>query len=117
MTTIAMTAIASPPAWGTLQEALVQRRPVRLTYHGRQRTVCPHALGWKNNRAMVLAYQTAEPAQPIAPQPGWRNFFVDEIDHATLADPATRWETAHSYNASHPFNAIDHLTIAVPGPA
>ena len=56
MTTIS----ARPPAWDTLEAALRQRRPVRLTYHGRQRTVCPHALGWKNNKAMLLAYQTAQ---------------------------------------------------------
>ncbi|MGI8751861.1 MAG: WYL domain-containing protein [Acidimicrobiales bacterium] len=51
------TTTARPPAWDILEQALRQRRPVRLTYHGRQRTVCPHALGWKNSRAMVLAYQ------------------------------------------------------------
>lgn len=46
------------PAWATLEHALRQRRPVQLSYHGRERTVCPHALGWKNNKAMLLAYQT-----------------------------------------------------------
>ncbi|MGH9012687.1 MAG: WYL domain-containing protein [Acidimicrobiia bacterium] len=107
--------IAAPPAWGTLEDALRQRRPVRLTYHGRQRTVCPHALGWKRGRAMLLGYQTSEHTQPVAPRPGWRNFYLDEIDDAVLAEPATTWQTADNYNASHPFSAIDHVTIAVPG--
>ncbi len=108
------TTVARPPAWDTLEEALRQRRPVHLTYHGRRRTVCPHALGWKNDRAMLLAYQseTDTTARPD-PHHGWRNFFVDDIDHSELADPASTWQTADNYNASHPFNAIDQLAIAV----
>ena len=110
MTTIT----ARPPAWDTLEQALRQRRPVRLTYHGRERTVCPHALGWKNGSALLLAYQSAGPAHNAAePKQGWRNLFVEEICDATLADPATTWETADNYNTSRPFNSIDQLSIAV----
>jgi len=112
-----MTSTAAPLAWGILEAALRQRRPVRLTYHGRQRTVCPHALGWKNDRAMLLAFQAAGPAHADAPVPeprqGWRNLFVEEIDDVTLAEPATTWETAENYNPSRPFNSIDQLIIAV----
>ena len=104
-------------AWDTLEAALRQRRPVRLTYHGRQRTVCPHALGWKNDRAMLLAYQSAVQAPaaalPAEPRQGWRNLFVDDICDVALAGPAAAWETADNYNASSPFNSIDHLIIAV----
>jgi hypothetical protein len=112
MTTVA----ARPPAWDTLEAALDQRRPVRLTYHGRQRTVCPHALGWKNDKAMLLAYQSGTQTNgslPPGPRQGWRNLFVDDICDVTLADPAASWETADNYNASHPFNSIDELSIAV----
>jgi len=113
-----MTATAArPPAWDTLEAALRQRRAVQLSYHGRPRTVCPHALGWKNDKAMLLAYQTANPTStqdsPADPRKQWRNLFVDDIDDVTLADPATTWETADNYNASQPFNAIDQLAIAI----
>jgi len=108
---------ARPPAWDALEAALRQQRPVRLTYHGRQRTVCPHALGWKNDKAMLLAYQSAAQAHagalPPGPRQGWRNLFVDDICDVTLAGPAAAWETADNYNASHPFNAIDQLSIAI----
>ncbi|MCA1682049.1 MAG: WYL domain-containing protein [Actinobacteria bacterium] len=110
------TAASRPPAWDTLETALRQRCPVQLTYHGRKRTVCPHALGWKNNRAMLLAYQTGqhdtEPL-PDQPRPGWRNLLIADIHEAALADPASPWETADNYNATHPFNSIDHLSIAI----
>ncbi|MGI8807474.1 MAG: WYL domain-containing protein [Acidimicrobiales bacterium] len=109
-----MTTATRPLAWGVLEQALHQRRPVRLTYHGRQRTVCPHALGWKNGRALLLAYQSAGPIQNGAePRQGWRNLFVDDISDATLADAATAWESAENYNASHPFHVIDQLSVAV----
>jgi len=107
----------APSVWDALETALRQRRPVRLTYHGRQRTVCPHALGWKNDKAMLLAYQAAGQAPAGAPTPGprqgWRNLFVDEICDVAIADPADAWETADNYDASHPFNSIDELSIAV----
>ncbi|MCA1681734.1 MAG: WYL domain-containing protein [Actinobacteria bacterium] len=108
---------ASRSAWDTLEAALRQRRPVRLTYHGRQRTVSPHALGWRNDKAMLLAYQSAGKAPagalPPGPRQGWRNLFVDDICNIAIADPATAWETAENYNASSPFNSIDRLRIAV----
>mgnify|MGYP001796208409 CR=1 FL=1 len=111
-----ITAAARPPAWDILAAALAQRRPVRLTYHGRQRTVCPHALGWKNDKAMLLAYQSSEQTSTGAlpgPRQGWRNLFVDEICDVTLAGPAAAWETADNYNAASPFNSIDRLSLAI----
>lgn len=46
-----------PPAWTVLQHAIRQRLPVALAYHGHIRVVCPHALGWKNQKPLLLAYQ------------------------------------------------------------
>ena len=37
---------------------------------------------------------------------------MDEVDRVVAAEPAT-WGTADSYNATHPFNAIDELSIAI----
>ncbi len=105
-----------PAAWDALEAALRQRRAVRVSYHGHQRLICPHALGWKNGKAMLLGYQTGghTTAATLAADPThrWRNFFVDDIDIVT-ADDATSWQTAANYNPEHPFNAIDELAIAV----
>ena len=120
MTTPAITAMgatAVAASWVTLQAALHARRPVGLTYHGRHRIVCPHALGWKNHRPMLLAYQTSgstttnEPATETQPQ--WRCMYIDEIDRIDTADPASPWQTAATYNPDRPFPNIDHVTIAI----
>jgi len=105
-----------PPAWAALEAALRQRRPVGVAYHGTQRLLCPHALGWKNNRPMLLAYQsggqTSTGALNVDPRKRWRCLFVDEVDQLVVAEPAP-WATADNYNATHPFNAIDEVTIAI----
>lgn len=113
-----MTTATLPAAWAPLEAALRQRRPVRLCYKGSERLVCPHALGWKNGRAMLLAYQadphTTTGALPADPRRQWRNMLVDHIDQVLAADPASTWQTADNYNHAHPFNSIDNLTIAIP---
>ena len=110
------TTTSLPAAWAALEAALRQRRPVRVSYHGHQRLICPHALGWKNGKAMLLGYQTGGHTTtgtlPAAANNRWRNFYIDDID-AVTAEHATTWQTAPNYNPAHPFNAIDELTVAV----
>jgi len=52
-----MTTTTPTPTWQLLHEALTTRRRVQIHYHGHDRIICPHVLGWKNNRPKVLAYQ------------------------------------------------------------
>jgi hypothetical protein len=110
---------ALPEAWADLEGALRARRPVLVYYHGRWRLICPHALGWKDRKPMLLGYQTggetSTGALPADPTKRWRCFFVDEVEKVVVADQAAPWVTADNYNASHPFNAIDYISVAVPG--
>jgi hypothetical protein len=119
-----MTAANLPPAWAVLEKALRQRRPVHVSYHGRRRLLCPHALGWKTGRPMLLGYQTggqtSTGALPADPRQRWRCLFVDEMDQVVV-DLATPWGTADNYNPDHPFPAIDEVAVAIssagpPGP-
>lgn len=108
---------AQPTAWAALEAALRQRRPVLVGYHARQRLVCPHALGWKNDRPMLLAYQsggeTTMGTLPADPRKRWRCLFIDEIDFVGAADATSAWGTADNYNPSHPFHVIDSVTVAI----
>jgi hypothetical protein len=106
-----------PVAWSLLEKALRERRPVVVSYHGRERLICPHALGWSNGRPLVLGYQTggqtSTGALALDPRRRWRCMFVDEIDQVAQADPASLWQSADNYNCSHPFPAADDVAIAV----
>ena len=106
-----------PAAWAPLQAALQARHPVFVSYHGRQRIVCPHALGWKAGRPMLLAYQTGGHTStgtlPADPRQRWRCLYVDEIDDTSATDPASAWQTADNYNHARPFPAIDEVTLAI----
>ena len=117
MTQTITTIPARPWAWEPLETALRQRRPLHLTYHSRQRLISPHALGWKDDRPMLLAYQTPTAtdttAAPTAPRPGWRCKYIDQIEAIDTAGPDSPWVTASNYNPTRPFPAIDHVTIAI----
>ncbi len=102
-----------PPSWALLEQALTNRQPIRLHYHGHERVVCPHALGWKNGRAKVLAYQTAGTTSngqlPDDPRQRWRSLYIDEIDTPQPTDGA--WQTGP--NATTTSNCIDEIAVTV----
>lgn len=104
-----------PPAWAVLEQALIERRPVLACYHGHQRLLCPHTLGWKDGRPKVLSYQVGGPTTqgslPNDPRQRWRSMFVDEIEDPVITDG--RWETADNY--SQHSNGIDHVEAQVGG--
>lgn len=106
-----------PTVWATLDNALSTRRPVWVSYHGRWRLLCPHALGWRAGRAMVLGYQTGGQTSTgtLNPDPNkrWRLLYVDEIDEVAAADPASSWGSANNYNASRPFPVAVEMCSAV----
>lgn len=88
-----------PDAWGVLAAGLAQRRPVRARYHGSERVLCPHVLGWRNSRPLVLSYQsggtTSEGTLPSDHRQRWRLMFVDEFTEADLVDGP--WGSADNY--------------------
>jgi len=87
------------PTWQILHDALITRRRVQIHYQGHDRVICPHVLGWKNNRPKVLAYQvagtTSDGPLPEDPTRCWRSLFIDTINHAHIIDGP--WQTAPNY--------------------
>jgi hypothetical protein len=96
--------------------AVHQRHPVEVSYHGRHRIVCPHALGWKSQRPLLLAYQTGGQTStgtlPPDPTKRWRCLFIDEIDHVSTA-LASPWQTASNYDPSQPFSSPVQVVVAI----
>lgn len=116
-----MTAItALPIPWVLLDRALRARRPLCVSYHGLRRVICPHALGWKHGRPIVLGYQTGGQTStgPLDPDPRkrWRCMYVDEIAQVLAADPANSWDTPDNYNYTHPFPMADQIALCITRP-
>jgi hypothetical protein len=103
--------------WVQIESAIRTRTPIWITYHGRNRLVCPHAMGWKANRAMLLAYQTGGQTSagslPADPHQRWRCLYLDQINQILAAEENSDWQTADNYNPAQPFPAIDTVTIAI----
>jgi hypothetical protein len=75
--------------------------------------LCPHLLGWKNGRALLLSYQASgsTSAGPLSAnrKQRWRWMSVDELDGPAITDDV--WQTATNY---HPHNvSLDVIEIAV----
>jgi len=79
-----VTTTSRPTPWALLEQALLERRAIQAAYHGRTRLLSPHALGTKNGRAKVLAYQADDHAADPTQQ--WRSLFVDELHDAVITD-------------------------------
>jgi len=70
-----------------LRLAIGEKRCVRLRLAGKERRVCPHALGLKGGRPRVLAFQyDGASISGLAPGGQWRAFFVHEIEDASFID-------------------------------
>ena len=98
-----------------MERALLERRPVRLRYHGSERTVCPHVLGWKNGRAKALVYQvgglTSQGPLPADPRQRWRSVFVDEVEVEDAVVLAGGWESGENFSLA--CNCVDQVEVAV----
>jgi hypothetical protein len=109
-----MTVIAlrpRPPGWDLLEQAIAQRQTIKARYHGRDRLLCPHLLGWRNGRAKLLSYQLSTGADTPTddPRQQWRAMFVDELVDPLITDDP--WLSAPNYTANA--TGIDVIEIAV----
>lgn len=107
-----------PRAWEVLARALAERRPVRARYHGHERVVCPHVLGWAGGRAKVLAYQAAGTTSagvlPADASRRWRTMFVDELVGPVVVEGS--WQSAPNYRDAGPLGMdVVEARVAAPG--
>lgn len=107
-----------PRAWEILARALAERRPVLARYHGHERVVCPHVLGWAAGRAVVLVYQAAGTTSagvlPADTSRRWRTMFVDEVEGPFVVGGS--WQSAPNYDGTCPAG-MDVVEALLPAPA
>ena len=104
------------PGWALLVEAITGQRRVAASYHGHERLLCPHVLGWRDGRAKLLAYQVGgeTSAGRLAALEGerWRSMFVDEIEGPLVV--VGPWRTARNYRPAPEAVGMDCTELAVP---
>lgn len=84
-----------------LRTAVVDKRPVRATYSGRDRWFCPHRLGGnREGQLRVLCYQYAGQSgsglQPAGSPANWRCIAVEKLSRVELLEDA--WHTAPNHS-------------------
>ncbi len=90
--------------------AIEERQPVVARYDGTVRVFCPHALGTKEGRSHVLAYQIGgESTSGLPPEGNWRCFDVEKLTEVAPSDRA--WRTAP--NLFNPQSCLDDVEIVV----
>lgn len=111
--------LQQPPAYELLAEAISDRRRVVAYYHGHERVICPHVLGYSNRRAKLLALQcagtTSSGPLPRSVSSRWRAMFVDEIERPAIVEGA--FESADNYRTDHSTLGMELITASVPSRA
>ena len=97
-------------AYQTLREAILAKSPVRCTYHGYVRLVCPHVIGRKNGHPQVLVFQYGGGSSSGLPPEGeWRCMKVDEVTHVQVISGEWHTDTRHT----KPQTCVDEIDVEV----
>ena len=98
--------------YGLLRIAIENKQPIRATYDGRERWLCPHRLGWNRNRQLrVLCYQYGGQSHSGLEADGsaanWRCIAVEKLKRVELAEGS--WHSAP--NHSRPQNCVSEVDV------
>jgi predicted DNA-binding transcriptional regulator YafY len=97
-------------AYELIAEAIRTKRQVYARYHGADRVFSPHALGTKNGKPHLLAYQFAGESRSGLPEGGeWRCLNLEEVEEITIQ--AGPWHSAA--NVFNPQTCLDVIDLTV----
>lgn len=104
-----------PSVYEIVKDAILNKKIVFATYHGYERIMCPHTLGWKKGREQALFYQFAGYSQsglsPDGSPNNWRCLFLDQLNNVHSEDSHGDWHTAP--NHSRPQTCVDQIDVEV----
>ena len=97
-----------------VRRAVMNRSPIAATYHGCQRLLCPHRLGWNRRRQpRVLCYQyggeSESGLEPLGSSANWRCIVVEDLRDVEVL--AGAWHTAP--NHSRPQTCVAGVDVDV----
>jgi hypothetical protein len=95
-----------------VRTAVVGKRSIRASYHGRDRWFCPHRLGRNHEGQMrVLSYQYAEESgsglKAAGSPANWRCIALEKLSRVELLEGA--WQTAP--NHSRPQTCVAEVDV------
>lgn len=90
--------------------AMQNKQQITCMYHGFQREICPHTLGYKRGREKVRGFQFAGGSSKGLPPGGeWRCMFIDEITQVQARDGD--WHTRDDH--LRPQTCVDEIDLEV----
>lgn len=102
-----------------VKAAMLKRRPVRATYHGRPRVLCPHVLGASGDEERALFLQTGgeSASGAVAADGSWRLMRLDRLELPSIVEDG-EWRTAAGFRGY--VDMIDEVEVdlvTLPDPA
>lgn len=83
-----------------IKDAILNKRQVVAIYNGYRREMCPHILGWKDDKQQCLFYQFGGDSSSGAIVTGsdrnWRCILIDKLENVTIQDG--EWHTASNHS-------------------
>jgi len=100
-----------PTIQDLIATAIQQRLIVTAIYQDKKRIMCPHMLGYKNERLNVLFFQFAGESKSGLPPGGqWRCIHLDELSNVSIAPG--QWHTAPDYGRQQ--TCVVQVIVKVP---
>ena len=97
-----------------IEDAILTKKVVRAIYQGRERVVCPHALGKKGTRLRTLVYQfgghSSSGLGPDGSPDNWRCMDLDQLSN--VSSESGRWRTGDNHSTQQ--TCIDRVLVEVP---
>jgi predicted DNA-binding transcriptional regulator YafY len=85
--------------YNLFRQAILREKRVTCTYRKHHRELCPHIIGHREGREVVLAFQFAGQSERGLPRGGqWRCLYLSEVTEARLQDG--RWHTGPHHTST-----------------
>ena len=99
-------------AFDLIKQAIAERKLISAVYHGKQRELCPHVLGWKVERERALLFQVGgDSAKGLDAIGSWRCLNLDELSEVDIYEGEFRTGPGYYDN---PQKCVDKIEAQIP---
>ena len=99
-------------AFELIKQAIAERKLISAVYHGKQRELCPHVLGWKTDREHALFFQVGgDSSKGLASDGSWRCLNLYELSEVEIREGEFR--TGANYY-DNPQVCVDKIEAQIP---